>query len=137
MSRYDELLELAPRDVVSRSIVAEMRRTGTRTVYLDMTAHDETFLKERFPKIYETCKFYGLNIAEDLLPVSPASHYCMGGVRTDLHGRTTVADFTRRAKSPAPAFTAQTGWLQIRCLKAWFSARKPGNQHWKIQDSKF
>jgi L-aspartate oxidase len=91
MSRYDELLELAPRDVVSRSIVAEMRRTGTRTVYLDMTAHDETFLKERFPKIYETCKFYGLNIAEDLLPVSPASHYCMGGVRTDLHGRTTVS----------------------------------------------
>jgi L-aspartate oxidase len=47
-------------------------------------------LKERFPKIYETCQFYGLNIATDLLPVSPASHYCMGGVRTDLHGRTTV-----------------------------------------------
>jgi L-aspartate oxidase len=91
MSRYDALLELAPRDVVSRSIVAEMRRTGTRTVYLDMTAHDEKFLKERFPKIYETCKFYGLNIATDMLPVSPASHYCMGGVRTDLNGRTTLA----------------------------------------------
>ena len=90
MSRYDELLELAPRDVVSRSIVAEMRRTGTRSVFLDMTAMDEEFLKTRFPKIYETCKFYGLNIAKDLLPVSPASHYCMGGVRTDLHGRTTV-----------------------------------------------
>jgi L-aspartate oxidase len=91
MSRYDDALELAPRDVVSRSIVAEMRRTGTRAVYLDMTAHDEKFLKERFPKIYETCKFYGLNIAADMLPVSPASHYCMGGVRTDLRGRTTVA----------------------------------------------
>ena len=90
MSRYDEKLELAPRDVVSRSIVAEMRRTGTRAVYLDMTAHTEEFLKNRFPKIYETCKFYDLNIAVDLLPVSPASHYCMGGVRTDLHGRTTV-----------------------------------------------
>jgi len=90
MSRYDEKLELAPRDVVSRSIVAEMRRTGTRTVYLDMTAHAEDFLKNRFPKIYETCKFYNLNIAEDMLPVSPASHYCMGGIRTDLNGRTTV-----------------------------------------------
>jgi L-aspartate oxidase len=56
-----------------------------------MTALDENFLKERFPKIYETCRFYGLNIATDLLPVSPASHYCMGGVRTDLHGRTTLA----------------------------------------------
>lgn len=90
MSRYDERLELAPRDIVSRSIVAEMRRTGTRTVFLDMTALSEDFLKHRFPKIYETCKFYGLDIAADLLPVSPASHYCMGGVRTDLWGRTTL-----------------------------------------------
>ncbi len=91
MERYDERLELAPRDIVSRSIVAEMRRTGSRNVFLDMTALDGGFLKERFPKIYETCKFYGLNIAKDQLPVSPASHYCMGGVRTDLHGRSTVA----------------------------------------------
>jgi L-aspartate oxidase len=91
MERYDERLELAPRDIVSRSIVAEMRRTGTREVYLDMTALSEDYLRERFPKIYETCKFYDLNLAADLLPVSPASHYCMGGVRTDLDGRTTVA----------------------------------------------
>ncbi len=90
MERYDERLELAPRDIVARSIVAEMRKTGTRTVYLDMTHLDEDFLKHRFPKIHETCAYYGLNIAKDQLPVSPASHYCMGGVRTDLHGRTTV-----------------------------------------------
>jgi L-aspartate oxidase len=90
MERYDPRLELAPRDIVARSIVAEMRRTGTRSVFLDMTALDEKFLKERFPKIYETCKFYGFDIARDLLPVSPASHYCMGGVRTDLWGRTTL-----------------------------------------------
>jgi L-aspartate oxidase len=91
MSRYDERLELAPRDIVSRSIVAEMRRTGTRTVYLDMTAIDEKFLKDRFPKIYKTCRYYGLNIATDMLPVSPASHYSMGGIRTDLWGRSTLA----------------------------------------------
>ncbi len=90
MGRYDERLELAPRDIVSRSIVAEMRRTGTRNVFLDMTAFDAEFLRHRFPKIYETCEIYGLNIAKDMLPVSPASHYCMGGVRTDLWGRTTV-----------------------------------------------
>ncbi len=93
MPRYDERLELAPRDIVSRSIVAEMRRTGTRKVYLDMTAFDEDFLKQRFPKIHETCKFYGLDIAKDMLPVSPASHYCMGGIRTDLWGRSTVPGF--------------------------------------------
>lgn len=90
MPRYDERAELAPRDIVSRSIVAEMRRTGTRTVFLDMTAMDEKFLKDRFPKIYETCRHYGLNIATDMLPVSPASHYCMGGIRTDLWGRSTL-----------------------------------------------
>lgn len=90
MSRYDERLELAPRDIVSRSIVAEMRRTGTRTVYLDMTALDAEFLKHRFPTIYDTCKFYGLDITAEPVPVSPASHYCMGGIRTDLWGRSTV-----------------------------------------------
>ncbi len=90
MNRYDERLELAPRDIVSRSIVAEMRRTGSRTVSLDMTALDANFLRERFPKIHETCRAFGLDIATDQLPVSPASHYFMGGVRTDLWGRTTV-----------------------------------------------
>ena len=90
MPRYDERSELAPRDIVSRSIVAEMRRTGTRNVFLDMTALDEEFLRHRFPKIDETCRTYGLNIAKDMLPVSPASHYCMGGIRTDLWGRSTV-----------------------------------------------
>jgi L-aspartate oxidase len=91
MPNYDERAELAPRDIVSRSIVAEMRRTGTRNVFLDMTALDEEFLKHRFPTIYETCSHYGLNIATDMLPVSPASHYCMGGIRTDLWGRSTLA----------------------------------------------
>ena len=90
MPRYDERAELAPRDIVSRSIVAEMRRTGTRNVFLDMTALDGEFLQHRFPKIYETCAIFGLDIAKDMLPVSPASHYCMGGVRTDLWGRSTV-----------------------------------------------
>lgn len=90
MDRYDERLELAPRDIVSRSIVAEMRRTGSRHAFLDMTALDADFLRERFPKIDATCKQFGLDITKDMLPVSPASHYCMGGIRTDLHGRSTV-----------------------------------------------
>lgn len=90
MDRYDERLELAPRDIVSRSIVSEMRRTGTREVYLDMTALDTDYLRDRFPKIDVTCRSYGLDMAKDMLPVSPASHYCMGGVRTDRWGRTTV-----------------------------------------------
>lgn len=90
MTRYHERAELAPRDIVSRSIVAEMQRTATRTVYLDMTQLEPRFVRRRFPTIYETCLRYELDITTDPVPVSPASHYCMGGVRTDLDGRATL-----------------------------------------------
>ncbi|HZS05179.1 MAG TPA: L-aspartate oxidase [Blastocatellia bacterium] len=87
---YDERAELAPRDVVARAIVAEMERTNTRWMYLDLTHLKATFLRDRFPKIFETCLRYGLDLTKDLLPVSPAVHYIMGGVRSDTHGRTTL-----------------------------------------------
>jgi L-aspartate oxidase len=90
MPRYHDAAELAPRDVVTRSIVAEMERTATRTVFLDMTAFDAAHLRRRFPKIYRTCLQYGLDLAREPIPVSPAAHYVMGGVRTDLEGRTTL-----------------------------------------------
>ena len=90
MPRYHERSELAPRDVVSRSIVAELERTATRTAYLDMTGLDARFVRRRFPKIYDTCLRYGVDITREPVPVSPAAHYCMGGVRTDLEGRTTL-----------------------------------------------
>ncbi len=87
---YDERGELAPRDIVARAIVAEMERTGTRWMYLDLTHLDAAFLRERFPKIYDTCLRYGLDLTKDQLPVSPAVHYVMGGVRSDTHGRSTL-----------------------------------------------
>src|SRR5215210_4779074 len=90
MPRYHDAAELAPRDVVTRSIVAEMGRTATRTVFLDMTAFDAAHLRRRFPKIYRTCMQYGLDLAREPIPVGPAAHYVMGGVRTDLEGRTTL-----------------------------------------------
>ncbi|MBO0798852.1 MAG: L-aspartate oxidase, partial [Blastocatellia bacterium] len=90
MNRYDEREELAPRDVVSRSIAAEMRRTQRQWVYLDLTHLNASFLRERFPKIHLTCLRYGLDITKDRIPVSPAAHYIMGGVRTDTAGMTTT-----------------------------------------------
>ena len=87
---YDERGELAPRDVVARAIVAEMERTGAQWMYLDLTHLKATFLRDRFPKIFETCLRYGLDLTKDLLPVSPAVHYVMGGARSDTHGRTTL-----------------------------------------------
>jgi L-aspartate oxidase len=90
MKRYNEAQELAPRDVVTRAIVSEMQRTNSGHVFLDMTAKPEEFLKKRFPRIYETCSSYGLDLAGDMAPVRPAAHYMMGGVKTDLWGRTSL-----------------------------------------------
>jgi L-aspartate oxidase len=90
MERYHPGAELAPRDIVSRAIVSEMKRTGTNYAYLDMTALPAEFIRKRFPRIYATCQSYGLDITSDLVPVRPAAHYAMGGVRTDLHGRASL-----------------------------------------------
>ena len=91
MKRYHELGDLAPRDVVSRAIVSEMRRTGSPHVWLDLTSRDADFIRHRFPRIYETCIAYGLDIARDPAPVHPAAHYAMGGVKSDLDGRSTMS----------------------------------------------
>lgn len=90
MSRYDPRAELAPRDIVARAIVAEMRRTGASHVFLDCTAIPGVDLAARFPGIYARCRAEGIDIRSELIPVAPAAHYLMGGVRTDIHGRTTV-----------------------------------------------
>jgi L-aspartate oxidase len=91
MKRYHEAQELAPRDVVARAITSEMHKTNSQYVYLDMTAKPKDFVEKRFPRIYSTCLSYGLDLASDLAPVSPAAHFTMGGVKTDLWGRTSVA----------------------------------------------
>ena len=86
MHRYHRLEELAPRDVVSRAIVAEMQATGAPHVFLDLTHRGGDFIRSRFPRVYETCVRYGVDLATQAAPVHPAAHYAMGGVRTDLDG---------------------------------------------------
>ncbi|WP_051669823.1 L-aspartate oxidase [Bryobacter aggregatus] len=90
MQRYHPMEELAPRDVVSRSIVAEMRATHSTHVLLDLSHKDAAWIRQRFPTIYETCFRFGIDLTKQAAPVHPAAHYIMGGVRTDLHGRTSV-----------------------------------------------
>ena len=91
MPRYSELAELAPRDVVARSILSEMLAEGTEYQYLDLRHLPSQEMHARFPTISAICRQYGLDLATDLLPVAPAAHYCMGGVMVDTYGRTTLS----------------------------------------------
>jgi L-aspartate oxidase len=90
MSTYHPMAELAPRDTVARAIVSEIVSTESHHVYLDLTHLDNDFVKKRFPLTYSTCLQFKIDITKDLIPVSPAAHYIMGGVKTNLHGKTPV-----------------------------------------------
>jgi L-aspartate oxidase len=89
VKRYEAAGELASRDLVSRAIVRERERTGS-AVYLTMQHLDPDWVHDRFPTIAAACGGVGLDLARDLIPVGPAAHYVMGGVETDVWGRTTI-----------------------------------------------
>ena len=89
VQRYEPAGDLASRDLVARAIVREVQRTGA-PVYLSMAHMDPDYVRRRFPTIAAACRQAGFDLATDRIPVSPAAHYVMGGVETDLHGRTSV-----------------------------------------------
>ncbi|WQG84971.1 L-aspartate oxidase [Kangiella aquimarina] len=90
MPEYDERAELAPRDIVARTIDHEIKKHGIECVYLDISHKDEDFIKSHFPTIYSRCLEFGLDITKDAIPVVPAAHYTCGGVKVDLKSRTDV-----------------------------------------------
>jgi len=90
MDDYHPDAELAPRDVVSRSILQEMQRTGDTNVYLDLTHLGREHIYERFPFIRSLCAEFDIDIAEDMIPVRPSAHYSVGGVKIDLGGATGI-----------------------------------------------
>ena len=90
MNKYHELGELAPRDVVSRAIFEEMSISGSNNVFLDITFKSREYLENRFPNIFKTCFDYGIDMSKDFIPVAPAEHYCMGGIKTDVNGQTNI-----------------------------------------------
>lgn len=90
MAKYDERKELAPRDIVTRANYNEMMRNHLANVYLNASCIDKAKLAERFPTISKKCLEHGIDISKDFIPVAPAAHYFMGGIRTDVEGRTSI-----------------------------------------------
>lgn len=90
MAQHDEAGELAARDVLSRAIALEMQKGHSAFVYLDLTRFSAEKLQKRFPRVYQTCLGYNVDIAADLIPVRPAANFSIGGVATDLSGATTL-----------------------------------------------
>ena len=90
MKDYDNRLELAPRDVVSHSIILETKKTGSDKFYLDITHKDGEFLKKRFPMIYKNLLEQGFDLTKDQIPIYPCQHYLMGGIEVNGDSKTVV-----------------------------------------------
>ncbi len=90
MSKYDIRKDLAPRDIVARSIDQEMQSAKTKHVWLDITHKDKAFLMRRFPSIYTFLADQGIFMEKDYIPVAPVAHYFVGGIKTDIHGQTNI-----------------------------------------------
>ncbi len=90
MQAYDPAGELAPRDVVSRAILAQMRKTESTHVFLDVRHLDKGYFANRFPLISDLCESFDIDVSHDLIPVRPSAHYMIGGVWTDAAARTSI-----------------------------------------------
>lgn len=90
MHKYDERLELAPRDVVSKAIIDEAKATNSKTFYLDISHKESDFIKNRFPMIYKNLLLQGYDLTTDRIPIFPCQHYLMGGIDVDINGKTSI-----------------------------------------------
>jgi L-aspartate oxidase len=134
MPAYDPRAELAPRDVVARGIFAAMRREGADHVLLDLTHLTESDLRRRFPTIYARCRSEGFDPANTLIPVAPAAHYLMGGIRTDLDGATSLAGLYAAGECACTGVHGANRLASNSLLECLVFGRRTGDAAAKIAD---
>ena len=103
---------MAPRDIVSQSIVSQMEKTRAPNVYLDLNHLDANHVRNRFPGIAKTCAEFGIDITKDQIPVRPGAHYMVGGVTVNEKGETTLPGLWAAEKSPPAAYTCQSSGFE-------------------------
>ena len=135
MARYDERGELAPRDIVAKSITREMAETGATNVFLSMTHLDPAMIRTRFPNLVKTLAQYKIDPTKDRIPIRPACHYMMGGIRTGHAARApTCAACLPPAKWPRVSGRArcQSAGLEFTLWTAWSYGHEAGMQALKL-----
>lgn len=128
MDSYDSRGELAPRDIVSRAIIQEMIKTKAENVYLDLTHLDKEYIKKRFPGITARCLKEGIDLTIQMIPVSPSQHYCMGGIKTNLEGQTSIPGLYAIGETACTGVHGANRLASNSLLEAVVFARRAANK---------
>ncbi|MDR2835908.1 MAG: L-aspartate oxidase [Bacteroidales bacterium] len=132
--KYDKRGSLAPRDIVARAIDNEMKLSGEDFVYLDARHIDKEHLMEHFPTIYAKCLEIGINIKNDLIPVTPAAHYLCGGIKTDEYGNSSIKNLFVTGEAACTGLHGANRLASNSLLEAVvFAARAAEQAHFAVE----